>query len=228
MHAEHWLDIWSEERIGFHQKNVNSRLQMYWSSLNVDAQAPVFVPLCGKSTDMLWLHQQGHPIVGVELSDKAVRAFFTDNKLPFKQTERDAFDIYAGIEQAEGIELWVGDFFSLRPEHLAHCGAFYDRASLIAMNEPLRADYASHLGSITAAGSRGLLLSIAYDQSRMNGPPFSVPDETVRELLGVDFSILELEFFHGPERLGNLAQRGLETIEEWVYLLERYPVKSTS
>ncbi len=221
MQAEYWQKKWSNNNIGFHQENVNKRLQQHWPALKVSAGASVFVPLCGKSLDMLWLHQQGYQVMGVELSDKAVQAFFNDNHLPVTQSSRNGFDIYTGVDQARGIELWVGDFFELTPDDLCAYSAFYDRASLIAMNESLRVRYTTHLGSIMAAGTTGLLLAIAYDQRQMQGPPFSVPDKTVRSLLGNDFTVQELDYFSGPERLGNLASRGLETLEERVYLLRR-------
>jgi hypothetical protein len=60
----------------------------------------------------------------------------------------------------------------------------------------------------------------------MEGPPFSVPDDNVRALLGKHFDITELAHYSGPERLGNLADRGLETLDERVYLLTRNRLKS--
>ena len=219
MEAAYWQKAWSEDRIGFHQENINKRLQQHWQALSLTGKSPVFVPLCGKTQDMLWLHGQGHPIVGVELSSKATRGFFTENDLPFTQSQEGDFEVFRGIGQADGITLLAGDFFKLTPEHLAHCRAFYDRASLIAMPPAMRAEYAAHLGRLMHNDARGLLLAIAYDQDRMKGPPFSVADDNVRELLGQAFTISELAYFSGPERLGNLAKRGLETLEERVYLL---------
>ena len=221
MQVDYWLKKWSEEKIGFHQDRVNKRLRDYWASLDLVDGAPVFVPLCGKSLDMLWLHQSGHPVLGVELSEKAVESFFAENDLPFDQRRDEHFVIYSGKDHAQGIELMVGDFFALTPAHLSHCQAFYDRAAMIAMGEDMRAQYTAHLGQIVAKGTTGLLLTIAYDQSRMEGPPFSVTDDNARTLLGKDFDIAELAHYSGPERLGNLANRGLETLDERVYLLTR-------
>lgn len=221
MQAEYWLDKWSDDKIGFHQDRANKRLQEHWASLNLARGAPVFVPLCGKSLDMLWLHQAGHPVLGVELSEKAVKAFFAENELPYEYGQGERFDLYTGTGQAQGICLMVGDFFALKPADLAHCHGFYDRAAMIAMGDDLRARYATHLGQSLAAGTRGLLLTIDYDQSRMNGPPFSVSDENARTLLSNHFDITELAHYSGPERLGNLADRGLETLDERVYLLTR-------
>jgi len=221
LEASHWLKAWSDDRIGFHQKNVNKRMVSHWPSLELAPGAQVFVPLCGKSTDMLWIAEQGHPVLGVELSSKAAGAFFIENELEYALSERDGFEIYSGMSSAAAIEIWGGDFFDLRPMHLAKCAAYYDRASMIAFNDNLRVLYSSHIGALMRHGSSALLLAISYNQDRMNGPPFSVSDENVRKLLGEAFDICELEHYSGAHRLGNLADRGLETLDERVYLLKR-------
>ena len=221
MEAAFWRKAWSENRIGFHQKNVNKRLMGHWPALELSPGKQVFVPLCGKTTDMLWIAEQGHPVLGVELSAKAAKAFFTDNELNHTVAKRDGFEIYSGQHAGVEIEIWAGDFFNLTQDHLSGCGAYYDRASMIALPESLRADYAVHMGRLTSPESKGLLLVISYDQDKMNGPPFSVSDENVRKLLGEAFDICELEHYSGAQRLGNLADRGLETLEERVYLLNR-------
>ena len=179
------------------------------------------MPLCGKSLDMLWLHAQGFEVLGIELSVDAVKAFFSDNALTFEQTREGEFECFSGTGAANGLTLLAGDFFALTPEHTAKCCTFYDRASLIAMNPAMRADYAQHLVTLMPEASQGLLIAISYDQSAMQGPPFSVSDENVRHLLGDGFEITELAHYGGPERVGNLRDRGLETLDERVYLLMR-------
>lgn len=224
MEAQYWQKKWNEDQIGFHQSDVNKRLVEYWSKVT-ESSTPskhcIFVPLCGKSLDMLWLHSQGHRVLGIELSEKAVTAFFEENQLPFEVVPDGEFQRFSGIDTANGLTILVGDFFALTLEHTAQCTAVYDRASMIAMNSDMRADYARQLAKVTPAGSTGLLLLIEYDQARMQGPPFSVSDTNARELLLTNFDINELAHYHGPERLGNLAKRGLETLHERVYLLTR-------
>lgn len=222
MEATYWQTAWNENRIGFHQQNINKRLQQHWQDLQAPDNCAVFVPLCGKTQDMLWLHEQGHSVIGVELSSKAIKDFFAENDLPYQCGDDAGFQVFTGTGRADGITLLAGDFFTLTPAILENCRAFYDRASLIAMPPAMRAQYAAHMSKLLHHEVRGLLLAITYDQSRMNGPPFSVPDDNVRELLGGTFTISELAYYSGPERLGNLAKRGLETLEERVYLLSSH------
>ena len=42
----------------------------------------ILVTLCGKSLDLLWLCEQGHDVVGVELSEIAVKQLFEENGIP--------------------------------------------------------------------------------------------------------------------------------------------------
>ena len=65
-----WIERWNKQEIGFHQGDFDPALEKYWSRLNVPAGARVFVPLCGKSLDMLWFAQQGYGVVGAELSEQ--------------------------------------------------------------------------------------------------------------------------------------------------------------
>lgn len=221
MNSGRWLDSWKQGKIGFHQAHFNSRLQQYWPALQLENDAPVLVPLCGKSLDMLLLHEIGHPVIGVELSQIAVEAFFNDNQLSFERRETGNLQEFTGTGKADGIRLLVGDLFELEAAQTGPLKGFYDRASLIALPPEMRQKYIDKLASLLPTDARGLLIGLSYDPSKMDGPPFSVPDNEVQTRFGKDFTIAVLEHTSGPEKLGNLADRGLETMEEHVYQLQR-------
>ena len=105
-----WHQRWQDNLIGFHQSQTNVHLKNYWDRLGIKTGATVFVPLCGKSLDMLWLAEQ-HPVLGVELSPKAVEDFFAENGLQPTQRREGAFSVY----DARGVTLYCGDFFDLQP-----------------------------------------------------------------------------------------------------------------
>jgi len=117
------------QEIGFHQDEVNPYLREYWQELHAARDGTVFVPLCGKSRDMLWLREQGHPVLGVELSAIAVQAFFGENGLIPDHAARGKF--YSG--EADNIRILCGDFFDLCKDDMANVSAVYDRASLVAL-----------------------------------------------------------------------------------------------
>ncbi len=179
--------------------------------------ARVFVPLCGKSLDMLWLAGRGHPVLGVEISEVAAVAICDENGLSPRITDEPPFRRYAMDE----IEILVGDFFDLTPAHLAGVGAVYDRASLIALPPAMRPRYAEHLAALLPAGVQSLLITLDYDPVRMAGPPFAVAADEVRTLFSPAFEIDSLASFDVIAESPRWRQRGLDWLNEHVFRLRR-------
>jgi thiopurine S-methyltransferase len=180
-----WLERWERNQIGFHQAEINRYLSEHWRELGLDDDAPVLVPLCGKSLDMLWLREQGHPVLGIELSEKAVAAFFEENDVAAEVRRGERFTRYGG----EGLQLLVGDFFALTTEDLGGIQAVYDRASLIALPPEMRGRYARHMATLLPAGAHILLVTMEYPPGTLEGPPFSVSEEEVLSLFGEAFTV---------------------------------------
>jgi len=114
---------------------------------------------------------------------------------------------------APGLDIYVGDIFALTRDTLGPVAATYDRAALVALPESMRADYAAHLADMTA-GAPQLLITFAYDQSEMDGPPFAIPASLVQTLYGAAYQITPLEEIHFKGLL-----RGEVEATEAVYLL---------
>ena len=134
MEHDFWLQRWREGETGFHQARVLPLLQKHWPAVGVPRGGRVFVPLAGKSLDMLWLAEQGHRVLGVELSPVAVEQFFAEQHLtPAVHASR-----YGTHHVAGPIELICGDAFGLDEAVLADCAGVYDRAALIALPPALR------------------------------------------------------------------------------------------
>ncbi len=150
-----WRRCWRERDTAFHQDAVNGQLVRYWPSLGLAPADRVFVPLCGKSLDMLWLARQGHEVIGVELSPIAVRAFFQENGLPATSRKAGPFTLW----ESGRIRILCGDFFRLTAAHLGDIAAVFDRASLTALPEDLRVLYAARLLDILPPACRMLLLT---------------------------------------------------------------------
>ena len=224
MEREFWLEKWRATKPGFHQEKVNSRLQKYWGLITQELELAiepnektVFVPLCGSTIDMRWLTENGCDVLGVEFSEVACRKYFTDNDFEFTESTNSSFSVFKG----EQIQLWQGDFFALQPQDLSNVTAVYDRASLIALPPAMRQRYAQHLSALLIPGCQMLLISMDYDETKMKGPPFSVNEEEVHLLFKDTFSIERIGHSSGPDIVGNLSSRGLDTLTEKVYLMKR-------
>ena len=214
---QHWLDRWQEDRIGFHEASVNRHLQNWFPSLAPAAGSNVFLPLCGKALDILWCAQQGYEVIGIELSQIAIEAFFEESSIAFERSGSERFEIY----RAEHITLLQGDFFDLTGDDLQDCRLVYDRAALIAMQGDSRLRYYDHMLSILPQSCGMLLISLEYDQQEMQGPPFSVPTDEILQHYHEQFSIKILETNSIIDERPRWRKVGLRALQESVFSLTR-------
>ena len=216
MQPSFWQARWARNEIGFHQKEINPYLQRFWAQLSARPAEQVLVPLCGKSLDLLWLRDQGVRVLGVELAQKAVEDFFEEHKLSPQISRQGAFVRY----ECAWLSILCGDFFELTPADIGEASLLYDRAALIALPAELRARYVAHLRQIAAHPMRGLLISLAYTQAQMDGPPFAVQEDEVATLYGARWQIERLarcDVLAGHQRF---IERGLSALDECVFRLD--------
>ena len=215
MDVEFWKQRWENNEIGFHLDEVNPFLPRFWPRLAIPANSRVFVPLCGKSLDLLWLREQGHEVWGVELSPLALQQFFDEQGLRPEIYHSEDFEIW----EAEGIRLFCGDFFKLTPERLGQPDVVYDRASMIALPPAMRRDYAHQLLSLAPPSASRLLVALDYPQAQMDGPPFAVSETEVQTLYGEHFGIEKIFSENILPEQPRFQEKGLTRLDESVYLL---------
>lgn len=177
---EFWHKKWEMGQIGFHQETYHPWLNTYWAALDLPPETPVFVPLCGKSKDMIYLRAQGHPIIGVELNAYALACFARENKLDLNWVEGKPMRRMEGA----GYTLFQGDFFKLGRKELFGMRAVYDRAALIALPADLREKYVQHLQTFLMPSTKIFLITLEYDENQASGPPFCVSEDNVSALYG--------------------------------------------
>ncbi|WP_298134679.1 thiopurine S-methyltransferase [Acidiferrobacter sp.] len=216
MKAEFWHARWHENRIGFHQSEINRFLLRHAAVLGTSG--PVFVPLCGKSRDMAWLAEQGRQVVGIEISPLAVEAFFREQNIPVDRVGRGEYLEYRSTD----ITILLGDYFRLTAELLGPVAAVYDRAALIAMPPAMRPAYAEQMARLLAPGTPVLLIAPFSPKDAHSGPPFPVSSAEIQEIFAGHFTVEVLECERKtPEDDPQLAEQGLAWREEGVYRLCR-------
>jgi thiopurine S-methyltransferase len=214
---EFWRERWCTGQIGFHQSSTDRLLMRHWPTLGLGRGSRVFVPLCGKSLDMLWLRERGHPVAGVELSVIAVEAFCMENGIPARRRLRSGFEVY----EAPNLELFCGDFFALTPAILGNVAAVFDRGALISWTPELRAPYAKHMAAILNSGAQVLLITMEYPQAQISGPPFSLMSDDVERLYSPYFKIHKLSRQDILANEPRLRARGVTELFEACYHLVR-------
>jgi len=217
MDQHFWHERWQRKEIGFHQAEVNPLLIQYWHELGLAPGSRVLVPLCGKSLDLLWLREQGHEVVGAELSRVAVAEFFDAAGLTPTITPSISHGetLNAGLErwQADGIEIYCGDLFQLSASLLGRVDGWYDRAALVALPAAMRGPYVAHLRQL-APMARGLLITLDYPQERVAGPPFSVEPAEVAERYQRDFQLRPLASCPCDDLPPKFRQQGVAVLNE--------------
>ncbi len=217
MDAEFWLERWRDGRTHFHQTRVTPLLQKYWPTLGLPHDSRVLVPLAGKSLDMAWLAEQGHRVLGAELSQLAVEQFFSDNNLQPHIRE----SVYGSHYTAGNIEIICGDIFKLDAAILSTCAGVYDRAALVALPAAMRAHYAQHVYGQLASDYRGILITLDYPQEQMDGPPFSVQDGEVQAIYAPHTDALVIDRRDILDKEPKFLERGVRRLDTVVYKLQR-------
>jgi len=181
------------------------------------AHSSVFVPLCGKSLDLVWLRDRGHSVIGVELSTVALESFCMEHGILASRLILADFDVY----EAEALTLYRGDFFKTTPALLGGVSAVYDRAALISWTPAARESYVKHLTSLTSPGTQTLLIAVEYPPEQMKGPPFPLTRDTIENLYAGHYSIEELGRHEILELEPRLKARGLTELREVCYRMTR-------
>jgi thiopurine S-methyltransferase len=188
MDSEFWQQKWARREINFHRLEINALLQAHGQRLAGFER--VYVPLCGKSLDMVHLRDAGHIVFGTEIVGTAVEEFFQEQGLQPEITKTPTYSHYAGAN----IRLLLGDAFALTPDDLGGpIDAVYDRASLVAVDPATRQRFVDSIFRVLRKNGAMLLVVFEYDQSKLSGPPWSVSDADVTNLFREFGSVTKLE-----------------------------------
>lgn len=210
MDANFWHQKWEAIDIGFHKNKAHPLLVTYFKELSIARSSRVFVPLCGKTLDISWLLSNGYLVVGVELSELAVKQLFVELGLEPKKTGNGKVNHYS----EKNIDIFVGNIFDVSSKTLGPVDAIYDRAALVALPEKMRHPYTAHLTEITDKAPQ-ILITYEYDQNLMEGPPFSISNEEVHQHYRDSYDVTRIVSTNVPGGL-----KGKCAAKENVWLLQ--------
>ncbi|WP_309496262.1 thiopurine S-methyltransferase [Sulfurovum sp.] len=176
MEANFWHNLWETNATGWHLGDTNPFLLEFFEQLELKTDHRIFIPLCGKTRDIKWLLDSGHKVVGAELNENAIQELFASLLLQPKVQKVGQLTLYS----AKDIDIFVGDIFELNKEVLGNVDAIYDRGALVALPKEMRIQYTSLLCNITESAPQ-LLINFEYDQSLLEGPPFSITKTEIEE-----------------------------------------------
>lgn len=97
-----------------------------------------FVPLSGKSVDLLFLVQQGHSVFAVEFERQAIEGFATENHVTLHY-DSENFLYYTEDRQ---LKIYCGDLFECPVEKYGPFDCIWDRGAFVAIEYESREAYA--------------------------------------------------------------------------------------
>ncbi|XP_061737680.1 probable thiopurine S-methyltransferase [Nerophis ophidion] len=219
MELKDWEQRWHEDKTGFHQPHIHKMLEG-----NVDkvlhgrTGVRFFFPLCGKAVDMKWLADMGHSVVGVEISEKAIKQFFEENNLTYSEEPVPAIPgakVYKSLER--NISLYNCDLYNFSSSIEGKFGAMWDRGSFVAINPRDREKYSALIISLMADDCRYLLSTLMYNPNLYEGPPFAVPGEQVQSLFEKKCNIEQL--LSEDVTVDRHRAWGIDSLMEQLYLI---------
>ena len=199
MQHENWESMWKRNSIGFHKAQVHPSLLKHEKHFAPNSR--IYVPLCGKSVDLVHLANKGFDVHGSEFVEKGVKDFFADQGLEYT-VQKDAttgIPVYTAVSKK--ITIYQGDFFKLNFNIIGKFDAMWDRGSLVAINPSDRDKYATIMLELMAPNCRYLLNSFLITGDLYQGPPHSVPTQDIDSMFGKTCDMKLLESQPAPIKL---------------------------
>lgn len=216
---QYWLNRWDNNEIGFHLTFVSEQFSSFAKDIlkTLPKPARVFFPLCGKSLDMVETLKMGHQVIGIEISEKAIKEFAVENHISLEK----CVEVYGQVSfQGNNITIYCQDLFDIIIE--PHVVDFiFDRAALVAIDPAYRLKYTKILSSLLKPNGQMMLVSLYYNKAQMDGPPYSIPEEEISALFMSSFSIKKLHSEEVIHRNENLKSKGLDSLISSTYLMTK-------
>ncbi|XP_046853516.1 probable thiopurine S-methyltransferase isoform X2 [Xenia sp. Carnegie-2017] len=174
----------------------------------------ILVPFCGKTLDLLWLVENGHHAIGVELIQKAVDDFFQENKISFKVKTVDGYQCFEAFDGK--LTIFVGDYFKLSSLLIGgKVDGIWDCNALGAL---VPNDWDRHLKTslelLDPSHGRILIQAFLYDdKAHPEGPPCSVSEEELKRRLGSEYEVELLS-----KRSDEVARKRFRFELSWLYV----------
>ena len=214
MEPEFWRQRWIDDRIGFHQEEINPYLTPHWPQLPEGQR--ILVPLCGKSLDLRFLATFG-TVTGVELSEIAIGDFFTEWGVAAEHQELHGVP----CTSSKNVALLQGDFFALPSPFYRRFTHAFDRAAMIALPPELHPAYMTQLARLLGPGGTVLSVTIEYPDGEISGPPFSIGVHDLTAAAEQHFEVDVLESVNTWRPESRLAEEGVTTLKTHVFRLTK-------
>ncbi|CAK8673503.1 unnamed protein product [Clavelina lepadiformis] len=196
-HNNDWIKRWEIGDTGFHMSQVHPYLLKLKDRFLKECST-VYVPLCGKTLDLIYLADEGHNVIGSECAEVGILQFFDDNKIKYERSLHPTapFEVFKGIDKT--ITIYKGDFFQLDSVVMGRVDAIWDRGSFGAIHPSQQMKYGKIIHDIIKENGKYLLCTLRYEGVR-TGNPYSVSENDVQVSFGQSFDISTLDSYESSD-----------------------------
>ena len=221
-HDHHHHDHGDEEEYEGHGSGkVDRYLQKYLPKLiGEQPSASILVSLCGNTPDLVWLCEQGQAVVGIDVSETAVKEVFEsakDGAIPYSVVTEGDFKIYTATD-GKNLKVYVGDFLAATPHKVGTFDVIWDSHGIISVPVVQHPAFAEVFCKLLKPGGK-ILLSTAYfniaDLHKFPSPcPMGI--EEAKKLFPNDFDI---ELLDNPKLPSQQKEFGVPWVTNPIILL---------
>ncbi|MGD9682982.1 MAG: methyltransferase domain-containing protein [Candidatus Obscuribacterales bacterium] len=192
--TEFWNGLYGSGRMPWDLGGIPDRLSRFLDRASADSVfRRVLIPGCGSGYEAALFEKVGCQVTALDFSQEALAR---------------AREILTLENPGTEVSFVEGDFFEYRCERPFHL--IYERAFLCSFSPGRRAEYARKCHELLS--DRGVLCGFFYvDAEKESGPPYPIPEESLKELLRDRFELVEdeavpasckdsLDVFDGCER----------------------------
>jgi thiopurine S-methyltransferase len=205
-------------------------LLKYYSELVKGKRPRILLPLCSKSVDLLWLWRRGHEVVAIEDIGKSVIDFAKTSGLDLtadddSNNNKNIPTIKNCITGENMLKALQTNFRTTNNPFRDHSfDTIWDRSGFASIPPHYRIFYAEAMKQLLIWDNfRYLLLVYEYEEDSIEGPPFSVTEDQIRELFSDIADVSRIHdkamSFDSRFRANKFSQSGSD-IREVIYLLQ--------
>jgi len=181
--VQYWQARWATGQSQWHSDQPHKYLVKYIDQLAVgSSKVRIFLPMCGKAGDLMYLYQAGHTVLGVEGVPFVVEQFFRENKIEHEKTKMEELNGWKYKSKDGRMTVFACDFFLMTPAILGAVDAVYDRGALTAITPQDRQSYIAVMKNLLSPEFRYILNAYEYDDTMFQGPPRNLPRDEVFNL----------------------------------------------
>eukprot|EP00095_Tigriopus_kingsejongensis_P003121 maker-scaffold366_size194251-snap-gene-0.21 protein:Tk03121 transcript:maker-scaffold366_size194251-snap-gene-0.21-mRNA-1 annotation:"thiopurine s-methyltransferase-like" len=217
--VQYWQGRWMDDQAPWHSNNPNPFLLKYLDKLKDGRDSmTIFLPLCGKSGDLIFLYREGHSVIGLEGVPYVVESFFKENKLEYSKEVVPAIDGFKYQTPDGRLKIYACDIFKMRPDVIGSVDTIFDRGSFEAILVEDRPRYLDLMAKILAPKFRIILNGYEYDNSVFKGPPRHVDHKVIEEMYG-KFS--QVEILEQSDDESRAKRFNVDKMTKFVYYITR-------